>query len=112
MSTDLFGSDQHPLADLDTLIHAPARLMILTYLYVVESVDYVFLNRLTGLTWGNLSTHLSRLEEAGYVLITKAFRDKKPSTSISLTHTGREAFKKYKQNMLHVLDDLPDLPAD
>ncbi len=108
MATEPFASDQHPLAEIDTLIHAPARLMILTYLYVVESVDYVFLNRLTGLTWGNLSTHLTRLEEAGYVSLTKEFIDKKPNTTISLTEQGREAFRKYKKSMLQVLDDLPD----
>jgi len=108
MSKQPFDSDQHPLADIDTMIHAPARLMILTYLYVVESVDYVFLNRLTGLTWGNLSTHLTKLEEAGYVSIAKEFKDKKPNTTISLTEQGRQAFKHYKQSMLQVLDDLPD----
>ncbi len=108
MPDDPFASDQHPLADIDTLVHAPARLMILTYLYVVESADYVFLNHLTGLTWGNLSTHLTKLEEAGYIEITKEFRDKKPNTTISLTKQGRVAFRKYKQRMLQVLDDLPD----
>ncbi len=61
------GPELHPLADIDQVIHAPARLMVLTYLYVVESADYVFLVRLTGLTWGNLSTHLTKLEEAGYI---------------------------------------------
>lgn len=108
MPGNLFDSDQHPLADIDTLVHTPARLMILTYLYVVESADYVFLNRLTGLTWGNLSTHLTRLEEAGYIEITKEFKDKKPNTTISLTAQGREAFREYKQRMLEVLDDLPE----
>jgi len=108
MPNDLFDSEQHPLANIDTIIHTPGRLMILTYLYVVESADYVFLNRLTGLTWGNLSTHLSRLEDAGYIEITKEFRDKKPNSTISLTTQGREAFRNYKQSMLHVLDDLPD----
>lgn len=108
MSTEPISTDQHPLAEIDTLIHAPARLMILTYLYVVESVDYVFLNRLTGLTWGNLSTHLTKLEDAGYITIIKEFKDKKPSSTISLTEQGRESFQKYKKNMLQVLDDLPD----
>ena len=108
MTTEPIGTDQHPLAEIDTLIHAPARLMILTYLYVVESVDYVFLNRLTGLTWGNLSTHLTKLEEAGYITIIKEFKDKKPSSTISLTDQGRDAFRRYKQSMLQVLDDLPD----
>jgi DNA-binding MarR family transcriptional regulator len=98
----------HPLADIDQVIHASARLMVLTYLYVVESADYVFLLRLTGLTWGNLSTHLSRLEEAGYVAVHKEFVGKKPHTTISLTEHGREAFREYKRSMQKVLDDLPD----
>jgi DNA-binding MarR family transcriptional regulator len=98
----------HQLADIDQVIHAPARLMVLTYLYVVESVDYVFLVRLTGLTWGNLSTHLNKLEGAGYVTINKEFRGKKPHTTISLTKQGRVAFREYKKSMQQVLDDLPD----
>jgi DNA-binding MarR family transcriptional regulator len=98
----------HPLADINQVIHAPARLMVLTYLYVVESTDYVFLLRLTGLTWGNLSTHLGKLEEAGYVAINKGFNGKKPHTTISLTGQGRTAFRKYKKSLQQVLDDLPD----
>jgi DNA-binding MarR family transcriptional regulator len=98
----------HALADIDPLIHAPARLMVLTYLYVVESVDYVFLMRLTGLTWGNLSTHLTKLEEAGYIAIEKEFRGKKPHSMIHLTERGRNAFREYKTNMQQVLDGLPD----
>jgi DNA-binding MarR family transcriptional regulator len=101
-------TDRHPLADIDQIIHAPARLMVLTYLYVVESADYVFLLRLTGLTWGNLSTHLSKLEEAGYVAIRKEFVGKKPHTTVSLTEPGRDAFREYKKSMQQVLDDLPD----
>ena len=68
----------HPLTEIDPIIHASARLMIMTYLYVVESVDYVFLMRMTGLSWGNLSTHISKLEDAGYIEIEKEFRGKKP----------------------------------
>lgn len=98
----------HPLADIDQVIHAPARLMVLTYLYVVESADYVFLLRLTGLTWGNLATHLNKLEEAGYVTLHKEFIGKKPHTTISLTKRGRAAFKEYKHGMQQVLNDLPD----
>jgi DNA-binding MarR family transcriptional regulator len=98
----------HPLADIDQVIHAPARLMVLTYLYVVESADYVFLVRLTGLTWGNLSTHLTKLEEAGYISINKEFKGKKPHTTLSLTNRGRVAFKEYKKSLQQVLDDLPD----
>lgn len=98
----------HPLADIDQVIHAPARLMVLTYLYVVESVDYVFLMRLTGLTWGNLATHLARLEEANYIVIEKEFKGKKPHSIIHLTERGRQAFREYKQSMQQVLDDLPE----
>lgn len=98
----------HPLADIDQIIHAPARLMVLTYLYVVESVDYVFLMRLTGLTWGNLATHLSKLEGAGYIEIEKTFKGKKPHSIVRLTKQGRASFQEYKRSMQQVLDDLPD----
>jgi DNA-binding transcriptional ArsR family regulator len=98
----------HPLAEIDQVIHAPARLMVLSYLYVVESADYVFLLRLTGLTWGNLSTHLTKLEEAGYVTIDKEFRGKKPHSTIRLTRQGRARFREYKKSLQQVLDDLPD----
>ena len=69
------GSELHPLADIDQVIHVSARLMVLTYLYVVENADYVFLMRRTGLTWGNLSTHMTRLEESGYIKMLKEFKD-------------------------------------
>lgn len=100
--------EKHPLADIDQVIHAPARLMVLSHLYVVESADCVFLMRRTGLTWGNLSTHLSKLEEAGYVEIEKEFRGKKPHTTVGLTKRGRSAFREYKKSLRKVLDDLAD----
>jgi DNA-binding MarR family transcriptional regulator len=98
----------HPLADIDQVIHAPARLMVMTYLYVVESADFVFLMRLTGLTWGNLSSHLSKLEEEGYIEIQKEFVGKKPHTMIRLTDRGRAAFREYKRRMQQVLGELPE----
>lgn len=98
----------HPLASLDPIIHAQARLMILTYLYVVESVDYVFLTRMTGLSWGNLATHLNKLEEAGYVEVQKTFNGKKPQSIVKMTGQGRSAFQSYKKNLKQVLDDLPE----
>ena len=97
-----------PIADIDRMIHEPARLMIMAYLYVVENADFLFLMRQTGLTWGNLSTHLSKLEEAGYVAVKKEFKGRKPHTTLSLTRQGRTAFREYKQSMQQVLDDLPD----
>ena len=101
-------ADLHPFAEIDRVIHAPARLMMMTYLYVIESVDFIFLMRLTGLTWGNLSSHLSTLEEAEYVKIEKKFIQKKSHTMVSLTKKGRQAFRDYKQLLLQVLTDLPD----
>ncbi|MGD8751002.1 MAG: transcriptional regulator [Anaerolineales bacterium] len=109
--TEILNSDQdgqHPLAEIDQVIHASARLMVLTYLYVVDSADYVFLKNQTGLTWGNLSTHLNKLEDAGYIAVEKGFKGKKPHTLIHLTDEGRAAFREYKKSMLEVLDDLPD----
>lgn len=96
------------LSDIDPLIHAPARLMVMTYLYVVESLDFVYLKRVTNLSWGNLSTHLTKLDDAGYVRIKKSFQDKKPKTMIQLTDKGRQAFRKYKDEMYQVLGDIPD----
>jgi DNA-binding MarR family transcriptional regulator len=96
------------LLKLDPLIHAPARLGVLTYLYVVERSDFLFLKNMTGLTWGNLSTHLSKLEEAGYVEIEKQFKGKKPYTMIRLSGKGRAAFQAYKENLQRVLEELPE----
>ena len=101
-------TELHPLANIDRVIHAPARLMMMTYLYVVESVDFIFLMRLTGLTWGNLSSHLSKLEEEEYVNIEKQFIQKKSHTMVSLTEKGHQAFREYKQLLLQVLTDLPE----
>ena len=100
--------DLKTLVDLDPLIHAPARLMVLTYLYVVEAIDFVYLKRVTELSWGNLSRHLSKLEEAGYVELEKTFQDKKPHTMIRLTDQGRNAFRAYKDGLQEVLGNLPD----
>ncbi|HER54650.1 MAG TPA: transcriptional regulator [Candidatus Bathyarchaeota archaeon] len=80
----------------------------MAHLFVVESVDFLFLQRQTGLTWGNISSHVSKLEKAGYVIVEKEFIDKKPHTTIKLTAQGREAFKEYKKNMKQVFEDLPE----
>jgi DNA-binding MarR family transcriptional regulator len=98
---------QH-LAGIDRVIHEPARLLVVAHLYVLESADFLFLERRTGLTRGNLSSHLSKLETAGYVKIKKEFVDKIPRTLIRLTDRGRRALRTYRQSMRQVLDDLPD----
>jgi len=95
-----------PLAEIDRVIHEPARLLILAYLSVVESADFLFLMNQTKLTRGNLSSHLSKLEAAGYVEIKKEFVEKIPRTLLSLTEQGRNAFLKYRRNMQQVLDSL------
>ena len=100
--------DLQPIADIDRLVHEPARLMILTILYVVESADFVYLMRQTGLTKGNLSSHLSKLEAAGYIDVKKEFVDKIPRTLLRLTDDGRQAFQAYRQDMIQVLEALTD----
>jgi DNA-binding MarR family transcriptional regulator len=94
------------LNDIDRVVHEPARLMILANLYVLESADFTFLMNQTNLTWGNLSSHLSKLEEAGYVHIEKEFVNKKPHTMLSLTEEGRKAFEDYRQQMKEFMDGL------
>ena len=100
------------LAEINRVVHEPARFLIMTYLYVVECADFLFLERQTKLTRGNLSSHLSKLETAGYVEIKKEFVEKIPRTLLSLTKSGREAFDRYRQNMRRVLDSLPDEKLD
>jgi DNA-binding MarR family transcriptional regulator len=97
-----------PQDGIDRLIHEPARYLIMAYLYVVESADFLFLERQTGLTRGNLSSHLSKLEGAGYVRILKEFMDKKPHTMLALTDQGRKAFEDYRQRMKQILNKLPE----
>ena len=95
-----------PLAGIDKLIHEPARLMILATLHVVESADFLFVERQTGLTRGNLSSHMSKLEDSGYIEITKEFVDKIPRTLLRITNEGRAALLDYTNNMKQVLDGL------
>ena len=98
-------TNTNPLSELDQLIHAPARLNIMTQLYVVESADYIFLKNLTGLTWGNLSAHAAKLAEAGYLEIEKSIVNKKTHTVAALTEKGRTAFESYRQQMMEVLEN-------
>jgi len=93
-----------PLAEIDRVIHEPARLLLVATLSVVESADFLFLMNQTKLTRGNLSSHLSKLEAAGYVEIKKEFVEKIPRTLLRLTEEGRNAFVEYRQKMRQVLD--------
>jgi DNA-binding transcriptional ArsR family regulator len=95
-----------PLAEIDKTIHEPARLMILATLHAVESADFLFVERQTGLTRGNLSSHMGKLETAGYIEIKKEFVDKIPRTLLRITEEGRVALLSYTNNMKQVLDHL------
>jgi DNA-binding MarR family transcriptional regulator len=97
-----------PRIEIDRVIHEPARLVLVAHLYVVESADYVFLMQTTSLTWGNLSSHLAKLEEAGYVEIQKDFVDRKPHSMVKLTPAGRAAFDEYRRQMRSLFADLPE----
>ena len=80
---------------LDRLVHEPGRLAILTVLSSVNDADFLFLQRTTGLTKGNLSSHLTKLEQAGLVTIEKRFVRKKPNTTVALTATGKARVERH-----------------
>ena len=96
------------LSSIDKIIHEPVRLSILAHLYVLDSADALFLKNQIGLTWGNFSTHLKRLEDAGYIQVHKEFVDRKPVTSYRLTDLGRDAFQQYREKMSGFLKELPE----
>ncbi|MEA4907652.1 MAG: ArsR family transcriptional regulator [Chloroflexi bacterium] len=87
------------LAGLDRLIHEPARLSIMTALSAVQSADFTFLQQLTGLSVGNLSNHLAKLEQAGMVHIEKGFVNKRPNTMISITAGGKQSIEDHWQQL-------------
>ncbi len=96
------------IQNIDRLIHEPSRLTIMMHLYVVESADFQFLQHQTGMTPGNLSSHLRKLEDAGYVEVTKEFVNRTPHTALKLTQKGREAFKEYRRNVKRFIEKLPE----
>lgn len=91
------------LSGLDRVIHEPARLMLVALLSAVESADFLYLLKESELTKGNLSVHLSKLEEAGYVEAEKTFRGKMPHTEYHLTSKGKSAFDQYRKSLSSVL---------
>ena len=91
------------LAQIDRVIHEPARLMIVAILSAVNEADFQYLHQSTGLTKGNLSVHLSRLEEAGYVGIEKTFRGKYPLTICRLTKQGKNVLDTYRKVIRNAL---------
>ena len=93
------------IAEVDRIIHEPGRMMIVALLAAVKECDFLFLQNETGLSKGNLSSHLVRLEAAEYVAIAKGFRGRVPQTVLRLTPVGRRAFDKYRERMNGVLQD-------
>ena len=93
------------LTEVDRLVHEPSRSIILAILAATKSADFLFLQRETGLTKGNLTIHLSKLEKAGYILIEKTFRGKVPQTLCSITNEGRETFEIYRKQLKQFVED-------
>ena len=91
------------LTSVDKLIHEPARLAVITILDAVESADFLYLQRATQLTKGNLSVHLGKLELAGLIEIQKTFQGKIPRTLCKLTMKGKESFQVYKDQLKGIL---------
>lgn len=91
------------LGTFDRLIHEPARLVLMANLYVIDEADFLYLSRQTGLTAGNISSHMAKLENAGYVEITKEFVGRKPRTVYRLTREGRKAFEEHKEHLVALL---------
>ncbi len=103
MNNEEIISETTNVEEIDRIIHEPARLNIMLYLYVVENADFVYLVHKTGLTKGNLSVHLQKLETNGYLEIMKEFLNRKPHTLVRLTQRGRDAFEAYRETILSIL---------
>lgn len=96
------------LLTIDRLVHEPARLSLLSLLAVVRQADFVFLRNETGLTAGNVSSHLSKLAAAGYVEIDKRFEGNRPQTRVRISRRGRAALREYLASMRSVVDAIED----
>jgi len=98
-------NDPKAILGLDRTVHEPARLAILTVLASAEEVAFLFLQRVTGLSKGNLSSHTQKLEVAGYLETVKAFQGRIPVTSFRITDDGRLALKTYHKQMRALLPE-------
>ena len=101
MSTNILSD----IISMDKTIHEPARIAILTLLSVVEKSDFLFLKNNTGLTQGNLSSHLTKLENAGFVEIEKTFKGKRPLTLVQISDLGKKEFVKYLQTLKKYINE-------
>lgn len=105
----VFNLNLNEIAALDKVLHEPARLSIVACLSVVEEVDFVFLQSQTGMTGGNLSSHIRKLEDKSYISVGKEFQDGKPRTSFRLTKIGRAEFRKYLKATRSLLKELGEI---
>jgi DNA-binding MarR family transcriptional regulator len=94
--------------DINKMLHEPARLKIMAKIYNMDNADFISLKKQTGLSSGNLSAHLIKLEQAGYVTINKKFKGRRPQTTLRITKKGRDAFSSYKKNMIKVFDEISE----
>ena len=101
----MMNNSYQGLLEIDRIIHEPARLLLVTILSAVQEADFLYLLTATGLTKGNLSSHLTRLEQAGYLVQEKSFVVKKPSTVCRLTPAGQAALASYRQQMGAVIGE-------
>ena len=92
------------LTDVDRIVHAPARLLLMTILHGADA-DFVYLLRETGLSKGNLATHLGKLEESGYVGAKKEGRGAGSRTTYGLTKVGRDAFGRYREQLRRIVEE-------
>lgn len=106
MKTNKKNPEIKHILEVDRLLHEPARIAIISLLYVVESADFLFIMNQTQLTQGNLSSHLTKLEDASIIEIIKSFSGKRPHTTIKLTSSGREKFEKYLETMKGFLGNI------
>lgn len=99
--------DASAYADVDKVIHEPARLALMTNLSIVDEADFVFLLDRTGLSAGNAGSHLAKLEDAGYVTSSKDMSGRRPRTTYALTGDGRRALRRYRATVLPLVEVLP-----
>lgn len=104
--------DLTEVLQLNRLIHEPARLLILSILAGAESAEFGFVGQLSGLSKGNLSSHLGKLQAGGLVDIDKSFRGKRPLTTLRLTPKGREALLEYRTRLANVVAGIPQPPYE
>lgn len=94
-----------PIISIDRILHEPARLAIMALLYSMKEADFGFLKSYIGLSQGNLSSHLRRLERAGYIIVERGFVTRYPTTLARITDKGIANYQKYRRCLSHFLND-------